>query len=169
MVNDNGDSVPWSSIAVRLIPAMNDEFMRLLGDYRPINPDNRGSHRAGHELEQAGVDPEWCEQKLRQLCRVFNPSKHGGGKPPRTLAYYAKTLIREWKLWESQYSLPLARVEPSHPEPAPPAHAPVESAAAVLPDPAPATDPTRWRREMTLERSSLTRIDASVVRRAIGG
>lgn len=160
-----GDAVPWSSIAVRMIPVMNEEFSRLLGEaYRQILPDNRGSHRAGHQLEAAHVDPDWCEQRLRLLCRTFNPSKHGGGQAPRTLAYFTTGLIRDWR----QYTLPLlARVATSTPAPAP--AAPPPTAVELLPDPAPAADPTRWRREISLERKDLSRIGADDVRRASGG
>lgn len=160
-----GEAVPWSSIAVRMIPVMNEEFARLLGDaYREILPDNRGSHRAGHQLEAAHVDPDWCEQRLRLLCRTFNPSKHGGGQAPRTLAYFVGGLIRDW----GQYSLPLlARVDTPAPTPVPPAGPP--RAEEQLPDPAPASDPTRWRREISLERKDLSRIGAEDIRRAIGG
>ncbi len=156
--------MPWSAIAVRLIPVINEELTRLLGDYRQIRPDNRGSHRAGLQLEAANVDPDWCEQRLRLLCRTFNPSKHGGGQPPCTLAYFAGGLIRDW----GQYSLPLlARVDTPAPIPTPPAKPP--RAEEQLPDPAPASDPTRWRREISLERRDLSRIGADDVRRASGG
>lgn len=108
--SSNGASeVPWSSYAVRLIPAMNEEFGRLIAEYRPVRSDNRGSHRAGHELESQRVDPDWCEDRLRQMCRAFNPSKHGGGEPPRTLGYFTRGLIRDWR----QYSLNLLSVERS--------------------------------------------------------
>lgn len=99
--------VPWSVFASRLIPVMNEEFGRLLSDYLPVRPDSRGSHKAGHELEAAKVDPEWCEQRLREMCRAFNPSKHGGGEPPRTLRYFVGGLIRDWR----QYRLNLLTVE----------------------------------------------------------
>lgn len=99
--------VPYSVYAVRMIPVMNEEFGRLIGDYQPVRADNRGSHRAGHELEAAHVDMDWCEQRLRELCRAFNPSKHGGGEPPRTLAYFTRGLIRDWR----QYRLNLLTVE----------------------------------------------------------
>lgn len=101
--------VPWSAFAVRLIPAMNEEFGRLIADYQPVRADNRGSHRAGHELEAARVDPDWCEERLRQMCRSFNPAKHGRGEPPRTLAYFTRGLIRDWQ----QYWLNLMAVERS--------------------------------------------------------
>ncbi|MEX1185300.1 MAG: hypothetical protein WEA80_01760 [Gemmatimonadaceae bacterium] len=162
-VDAAGDTVPWSSIAVRMIPAMNQEFMRMFSDYRPINPDNRGSHRAGHELERAGVEAEWCEQRLRQMCRMFNPSKHGGGEPPRSLRYYAASLIRDW----SQYSLPLARVEPASPRAAAPERVDTTAAAQELPDPAPAADPTRWRLEIAADRTRLSRIAPEDVGRAL--
>lgn len=99
--------VPFSFYASRLIPVMNEEFGRLLSDYLPVRPDSRGSHKAGHELEAAKVDPDWCEQRLREMCRAFNPSKHGGGEPPRTLAYFERGLIRDWR----QYRLNLLTVE----------------------------------------------------------
>ena len=163
--NDAGEAVPWSALAARMIPVINEEFTRLLGEYRPIRPDSIGSHRAGHMLEKAEVDEVWCEQRLRQLCRVFNPSKHGGGEPPRTLAYFVGGLIRDWQ----QYSLPLL-TKATSPAPAPPSPTPRPvHVAERLPDPAPASDPTRWRREISLERKDLSRIGADDVRRASGG
>ncbi len=101
--------VPFSIYAVRMIPVMNEEFGRLIDGYQPVRADNRGSHRAGHELESANVDMDWCEQRLRELCRAFNPSKHGGGEPPRTLGYFTRGLIRDWQ----QYRLNLLTVERS--------------------------------------------------------
>jgi hypothetical protein len=80
----------------RLIEAMNDVLGGISG-YQRVSSDNYGSHRAGKQLIGAGVPIDFALEQLAQDCRSFNPSKHGKGQLPKSVALFTRGILRAWK------------------------------------------------------------------------
>jgi hypothetical protein len=98
------------AFATSLIEVMNDELTRLHPDwYRPVLTDNKSSQAAGGRIRQAGVPLERAIEVLRLDCRKYNPSRHGRGEPPYSLAYFEKGILDRWRA--EQTTLPLLAVE----------------------------------------------------------
>jgi hypothetical protein len=81
--------------AAHCIRAINEGMLANLGpEFRPIMLDNRRSAKAAAALIAAGVELPFAIQEIRKGCLLFNPSKHGGGNPPGTLAYFEKSVLK---------------------------------------------------------------------------
>lgn len=81
--------------AANCIHAINEGMLANLGpEFRPIMLDNRRSAKAAAALIAAGVELPFAIQEIRKGCLLFNPSKHGRGNPPGTLAYFEKSLLK---------------------------------------------------------------------------
>lgn len=91
--------------AVQLIEVMNTELVRLLTGFKPVRSDNRGSHDAARRIRQAGVPLYRAIEVLRDDCRRFNPSKHGRGEYPHTLAYFQKGVLDRWRAEQTEITL----------------------------------------------------------------
>lgn len=77
---------------------MNDVFTARFADgYRAVLEDNRSSIDAALRLEVAGVPLDRAEAFLAAQCRLFNPSKHGKGELPRSLAYFERGIVKAWR------------------------------------------------------------------------
>jgi hypothetical protein len=81
------------SYGVELIRALN-RFGRIrFGDeFDEISDDNRSSLAAARSLEASGFDLDDVVDELRKAVTLFNPSKHGRGNLPGSLAYFEKGL-----------------------------------------------------------------------------
>lgn len=140
-----------------LITAMNDALSaRFKESYRPVLTDNDSSIAAADRLDKAGVPVGNAEAHLLVQCRLFNPSKHGKGELPKSLAYFERGILKAWKT-EAQLTIPLMQLErsvdpgPRYQEYVPPASglpiAKPETIDAVAQDwRAMASSPTRPRR-----------------------
>lgn len=140
-----------------LITAMNDALLaRFRESYRSVLVDNVSSIAAADRLEKAGVPADKAEAHLLVQCRLFNPSKHGKGDLPKSLAYFERGILKAWKT-EAQLTIPLMQLErsidpgPRYQEYVPPASdlpiAKPETIDAVAQDwRAIASSPTRPRR-----------------------
>jgi uncharacterized protein YdaU (DUF1376 family) len=90
--------VPRSEYSNRLIDVMNETLGYQLGQgYRRVLPDQYASLQAAARLQQQGVPLASAERHLRQQCRLFNPTKHGKGKDPSSLAYFEQGILKAWK------------------------------------------------------------------------
>lgn len=108
-----------------LITTMNDALVaRFAEGYRAVLDDNRSSIEAADRLDLAGVPVDRAEEHLLAQCRLFNPSKHGKGELPRSLAYFERGIMKAWK-GEAQLKLfpkmdmqvePAARVQEFKPD-----------------------------------------------------
>lgn len=102
-----------------LITAMNEALLaRFKESYRPVLLDNRSSIRAATRLELAGVPLAKGEAHLLVQCRLFNPSKHGKGELPKSLAYFERGTLKAWRT-EAQLQIPLMQLERSSTDPGP--------------------------------------------------
>lgn len=102
-----------------LITAMNEALLaRFKESYRPVLLDNRSSIRAATRLELAGVPLDKGEAHLLVQCRLFNPSKHGKGELPKSLAYFERGTLKAWRT-EAQLQIPLMQLERSSTDPGP--------------------------------------------------
>ena len=91
------DSRGGTPYAERLIAEMNRVLGQSIGEtYEPVSADQRGSHRAAQKLEAANVPLEFALEQLAEDCRNFNPGRHGKGKDPRSLAFFAPWILRDW-------------------------------------------------------------------------
>jgi hypothetical protein len=136
---------------------MNDGLSaRFQESYRPVLADNVSSIAAADRLELAGVPAGKAEAHLLVQCRLFNPSKHGKGDLPKSLAYFERGILKAWKN-EAQLAIPLMQLErsadpgPKYQEYVPPANekpiAKPETVDAVAQDwRRVASSPTRPRR-----------------------
>lgn len=80
-----------------LIDAMNIELSRIYGsDYRKVKTDQHGSHRAGAAMQAKGIPLDFALERLLADCRTFNPSKHGKGKLPGSVAMFFRGIARAW-------------------------------------------------------------------------
>lgn len=81
----------------KLIRAMNRACRETFGSaHRTIQDDNRGSNRAGPQLEAEGVPIGFAIEQLVLGVRRFNVLKHGKGSLPRTVAYFAPGISEKW-------------------------------------------------------------------------
>jgi hypothetical protein len=81
-----------------LIKAMNVALLvRFPESYQQVMLDNRSSVGAADRLELAGVPADRAEVHLQEQCRLFNPSKHGKGELPRSLAYFERGILKAWR------------------------------------------------------------------------
>lgn len=102
-----------------LIGAMNDALSaRFKESYRPVLSDNKSSLAAARRLELAGMPADKAEAHLIVQCRLFNPSKHGKGELPKSLAYFERGTLKAWRT-EAQLAIPLMQLERSVPDPGP--------------------------------------------------
>jgi hypothetical protein len=102
-----------------LIVAMNDALSaRFKESYRPRLLDNKSSIAAAGRLELAGVPVDKAEAHLLIQCRLFNPSKHGKGELPKSLAYFERGVLKAWRT-EAQLQIPLMQLERSSTDPGP--------------------------------------------------
>jgi hypothetical protein len=83
---------------------------RFKESYRPVLLDNASSIAAADRLENAGVPAGKGEAHLLVQCRLFNPSKHGKGELPKSLAYFERGVLKAWKT-EAQLAIPLMQLE----------------------------------------------------------
>lgn len=120
-------SAAGTEYSTALITAMNEALAALFKEsYRPVLLDNVSSIDTAQQLELAGVPVERAEAHLLVQCRLFNPSKHGKGDLPRSLAYFKRGIMKAWKN-EAQLEIPLMQLErgeeqiPRYPEYVPPA------------------------------------------------
>jgi hypothetical protein len=121
-------SAAGSEYSNTLITAMNAALSaRFLDGYRPVLIDNKSSIEAAHRLEHAGVPADRAVAHLEIQCRLFNPSKHGKGELPRSLAYFERGILKAWRS-EAQLEIPLMQLErassddaPRYPKYVPPA------------------------------------------------
>lgn len=70
---------------------------RFSETYRPVLPDNRSSIEAALRLDVSGVPADRAVFYLEEQCRLFNPSKHGKGELPRSLAYFERGILKAWR------------------------------------------------------------------------
>lgn len=104
-------SAAGSEYSTALITAMNDALSALFKEsYRPVLLDNVSSIETAQLLESAGVPVDRAEAHLLVQCRLFNPSKHGKGDLPRSLAYFKRGIMKAWKN-EAQLEIPLMQLE----------------------------------------------------------
>lgn len=95
---DQQPSAAGLEYSTALIKAMNDALVARFADgYRAVLPDNRSSIDTATRLELAGVPPDRAEAHLLEQCRLFNPSKHGKGELPRSLAYFERGILKAWR------------------------------------------------------------------------
>lgn len=112
-------ATPGSEYSTALITAMNDALSaRFMESYRRVLLDNRSSIEAAGRLELAGLPADKAEAHLLTQCRLFNPSKHGKGQLPKSLAYFERGTLKAWKT-EAQLTIPLMQLERSSPDPGP--------------------------------------------------
>jgi hypothetical protein len=90
--------------AVRLIEAMNEILASNLGEhYRPVALDNFGSHRAARRwLVESAMPLEEALVLLRRHVGRFDLSKEKNGKPPISLGYFTKPMLREWAMLQRE-------------------------------------------------------------------
>jgi hypothetical protein len=131
---------------------MNDALLaRFKESYRRVLEDNKSSVASAGRLELAGIPVDKAEAHLLVQCRLFNPSKHGKGDLPKSLAYFERGILKAWKN-EAQLAIPLMQLETTkYQEYVPPANdlpiAKPETIDAVAQDwRAIASSPTRPRR-----------------------
>lgn len=113
--------------ADRLIEAMNEILISNLGEhYTAVALDNYGSHRAARRwLVGAGIPLEEAIVLLRRHVSRFDLSKEKNGKPPISLGYFTKPMLREWSMMQREREqlalLPAIdmQVERAHPAAAP--------------------------------------------------
>lgn len=86
-------SAETETYEVELIRALN-RFGRIrFGDeFDDISDDNRSSLAAARSLRDSGFDLDVVVDELRKAVTLFNPSKHGRGNLPGSLAYFEKGL-----------------------------------------------------------------------------
>ena len=91
-------SAAGSEYSTALIKAMNVALLvRFPESYQQVMLDNRSSVGAADRLELAGVPADRAEVHLQEQCRLFNPSKHGKGELPRSLAYFERGILKAWR------------------------------------------------------------------------
>jgi len=90
--------------ADRLIEAMNEILVSNLGEhYTAVSLDNYGSHRAARRwLVGAGIPLEEAIVLLRRHVSRFDLSKEKNGKPPISLGYFTKPMLREWSMMQRE-------------------------------------------------------------------
>jgi hypothetical protein len=80
-------------------------------EYRPVMHDNRASVAAGERLQAAGIDVDFAIAEVRGSCWLFNPSKHGRGELPRSLAYFERGIVKGWGMRAQQQLALLSSTE----------------------------------------------------------
>jgi hypothetical protein len=85
---------PTDNYTAACIETMNEQLSRMFpGEYRPVMFNNDASGKTVDRWKAAGVELEFAIEKIREGCFKFNPSKHGGGNLPGTLAYFQKGVL----------------------------------------------------------------------------
>jgi hypothetical protein len=146
-----GDLEAGSGYTGTLINCMNGVLSERFGqEYRPVMHDNRASVAAGERLQVAGIDIDFAVAELRGGCWLFNPSKHGHGELPRSLAYFERGTVKAWATRAQQQLALLSssrggaptRSEPSRESGVP---TPIADSIAELQKSMPQLDPQSWR------------------------
>jgi hypothetical protein len=92
-----------SGFTETLINCMNAVLAERFGEaYRPVMHDNRASVAAATRMQTSGIDLAFAVAELRQGCWLFNPSKHGKGELPRSLAYFERGIVKAWGMRAQQ-------------------------------------------------------------------
>jgi hypothetical protein len=87
-----------------LITAMNDALTARFPEYRRVKLGNKSSLDAAARLELAGVPIASATKHLEDQVRGFNPSTHGNGDLPRSLAYFERGVRKAYE-GEAQLTL----------------------------------------------------------------
>jgi hypothetical protein len=87
-------SAETTDYSTSLITAMNNALTARFADsYRHVKLGNKSSLAAAARLEAAGVSIDNAVRHVEDQVRGFNPSRHGKGDLPHSLAYFERGIV----------------------------------------------------------------------------